>query len=128
MGTFALHHVQLAMPKGGEDRARQFFVDILGMVELEKPETLGKRCGVWFASGDTQVHMGVEVPFSPALKAHPAFLVDDLAGLRCRLVAALIAVRDDADLPGYQRFYCDDPFGNRIEFLEAFGGADNPGD
>ncbi len=35
-----------------------------------------------------EVHLGVEEPFTPATKAHPAFLVRDLETLRERIEAA----------------------------------------
>ena len=114
----ALHHVQLAMPRGREDDARAFYRDVLGMRERPKPENLARRGGVWFSSGDAEVHLGVEDDFRPAKKAHPALLVADLAAVldRCRKAGCAIAV--DEPLPGYDRAYVADPFGNRIELLE----------
>ncbi|MBB3948985.1 VOC family protein [Aureimonas jatrophae] len=114
----ALHHVQLAMPAGEEAAARHFYGETLGMTEQPKPESLHGRGGVWFASGGAHVHLGVERDFRPARKAHPALRVSDLAVLRARVAAAGYVVRDDEPLPGFRRFYADDPFGNRIEFLE----------
>jgi catechol 2,3-dioxygenase-like lactoylglutathione lyase family enzyme len=113
----ALDHIQLAMPAGGEDEARAFYADVLGLAEQVKPANLAKRGGVWFASGDLKVHLGVEADFRPARKAHPAFRVENLARLRARCVAAGFATIDDEPLPGYERFYVHDPFGNRIECL-----------
>ncbi len=68
-----IDHVQLAAPKGSEEAARSFFAGILGMTEIEKPEKLRKRGGVWFQFGSSQLHIGIEEPFVPARKAHPAF-------------------------------------------------------
>jgi catechol 2,3-dioxygenase-like lactoylglutathione lyase family enzyme len=118
MGIRALHHVQLAMPAGQEDRARAFYVGILGLGELAKPEHLARRGGVWFSSGSADVHLGVEVDFRPAKKAHPAFLVDDLQGLTARCLEGGYAVTQDEPLAGFDRIYVADPFGNRIEMLE----------
>ena len=112
-----LHHVQLAMPAGGEDEARRFFGDLLGMAELAKPPALAARGGVWFRTGSLEVHLGVEADFRPATKAHPGIAVADLDGLAARLAAAGIDVRWDELFPGRRRFYADDPFGNRLEFL-----------
>ena len=61
-----IDHVQLAAPKGSEDRARHFFGDILGLKEIEKPKILKKRGGVWFSIGNQQIHIGIEEPFTPA--------------------------------------------------------------
>ena len=117
----ALHHVQLAMPRGREDEARAFYGDILGMTEEPKPENLARRGGVWFAAGEAQVHLGVEDDFRPAKKAHPALLVDDLHAMLARCRAAGCVVLEDEPLPGYDRVYVTDPFGNRIELLEVRG-------
>ncbi|MCK0141849.1 VOC family protein [Aliiroseovarius sp. F20344] len=113
-----LHHVQLAMPKGHEDEARAFYADLLGLSEEPKPDALLGRGGVWFCLGDLRVHLGVETPFQPARKAHPAFEVADLDALGERLKQAGCRVRIDEKLPDYNRFYTEDPFGNRIECLE----------
>jgi catechol 2,3-dioxygenase-like lactoylglutathione lyase family enzyme len=114
----AIDHVQLAMPAGREDDARSFFCEILGMTELPKPPELAKRGGCWFASGDVQVHLGVDPEFRPARKAHPGLRCADLAALLERLRAAGIHYEEDraAFTP---RAFVHDPFGNRIELLGA---------
>ncbi|MEN2767811.1 VOC family protein [Ornithinibacillus xuwenensis] len=113
-----IDHVQLAAPKGGEDRARAFYQGLLGFEELEKPENLRKRGGVWFQSGSFQLHIGIDEPFYPAKKAHPAIRVTNLEGLKDRLDNHHVSYTVDGDLPGADRFYMTDPFGNRLEFLE----------
>ena len=111
-----LDHVQLACPRGSEDEARRFYGDLLGLREIDKPAPLRARGGVWFECGSQQLHLGVEEPFAPARKAHPALLVGSVAELEA-LAERLGAVRWDEDLPGYRRFYAEDPFGNRLELL-----------
>lgn len=74
-------HVQLAMPKGEEDRARAFYRDVLEMTEIPKPAPLAANGGVWFQSGDVELHLGVEEHFQPAKKAHPAVRVADILSL-----------------------------------------------
>jgi catechol 2,3-dioxygenase-like lactoylglutathione lyase family enzyme len=120
MRLTGLHHVQVAMPAGGEDDARTFYAGVLGLTEVPKPENLRGRGGCWFRSGDggLEIHLGVEQDFRPARKAHPAILVEDLEDLRDRLLDAGAEVRDDEQLAGHDRFYGFDPFGNRVEFLE----------
>jgi GNAT superfamily N-acetyltransferase len=108
-------HVQVAAPAGGEDAARAFYGELLGLEELAKPERLRERGGVWFAVGDQQLHVGIEQPFTPAHKAHPALAVPgagDLSVLAARLEAAGREIAWDGP-----RFYVDDPFGNRLELL-----------
>jgi catechol 2,3-dioxygenase-like lactoylglutathione lyase family enzyme len=117
-GVVALDHLLLAMPPGKEAEARAFYGDLLGLPELKKPPNLEVRGGVWFKLGSQQLHLGVEKDFRPALKAHPAFLVRDLGGLRARLEQHGYAPYEDEPLAGYARFYIADPFGNRLELLE----------
>jgi catechol 2,3-dioxygenase-like lactoylglutathione lyase family enzyme len=121
----ALDHVQLAMPAGGEDEARHFYADVLGLLEVPKPPALADRGGCWFTSPDrtVHVHLGVEHDFRPATKAHPAFLVHDLETARRRLTEAGADVSDDTSMPDVHRFYASDPFGNRIEFVDAGDGG-----
>jgi len=115
--ALAFHHVQLAMPPGGEAAARAFYAGVLGLAEVAKPAALAARGGVWFRAGALELHLGVEDDFRPARKAHPGILVDDLDGLAARLRAHGVHPRADPNLPGYRRFYLDDCFGNRLEFL-----------
>ncbi len=119
MRVTRIEHVQLAMPAGGENAARRFYGGILGIPETPKPAHLAKRGGCWFEREDLKVHLGVEAEFRPARKAHVAFLVTGLAELRGELKACGFEPKDDEPLEGYQRIYVDDPFGNRIELMEA---------
>ena len=114
----ALDHLQLAMPAGLEDQARAFYAGILGLVEVPKPPELRARGGCWFAGPGFQLHLGIETPFQPARKAHPALRVVDLTAYQARLLAAGIEVTPDTTVPGVQRFYIADPFGNRIECIQ----------
>jgi catechol 2,3-dioxygenase-like lactoylglutathione lyase family enzyme len=117
-----LDHVQIAMPRGAEGAARAFYAGLLGMTELPKPPVLAARGGCWFTSGAAVLHLGVEEPFSPARKAHPAFLAEDIGELQAALTAAgYECVRSDEEIPGVRRFHTHDPFGNRVEFQQAPG-------
>lgn len=113
----AIHHVQMAIPNGGEQEARHFYGDLLGLPEVSKPPNLQRRGGVWFDTGTIQLHLGVDPSFTPAAKAHVAFECPDLRALRERLDLLAYPIVDDEPLPGYDRFYTSDPFGNRIELL-----------
>lgn len=115
-----LDHVQVAIPAGGEPRAREFYGALLGMTETDKPAALAGRGGCWFSAATAVLHLGVEEPFAPARKAHPAFLVADLEALSAQLSAAgYSCVRAGGEIPGIRRFHTFDPFGNRIEFQQA---------
>lgn len=113
-----IDHVQVAAPKGSEEAARRFYGGILGMKELEKPEPLQARGGAWFEFPGFQLHVGVEEPFEPAKKAHPAFVVEGFDELKAHLLENDVAVKDDTSIPGSTRFFAADPFGNRLEFLK----------
>jgi catechol 2,3-dioxygenase-like lactoylglutathione lyase family enzyme len=113
-----LHHVQLAIPPGGEEIAREFYGGVLGLAELAKPEALRARGGCWFRGGGWEIHLGVEEDFVPARKAHPGVLVEGLDDLAARLVAAGQPVDWDPHFPGHRRIYAHDGHGNRLEFLE----------
>ncbi|QDY68305.1 VOC family protein [Qingshengfaniella alkalisoli] len=115
----AMHHVQLAMPKGGEDQARAFYIGVLGFDEVKKPACLRARGGVWLSQSGVEVHLGVEEPFAPAKKAHPAFEVAELERAVKHLTDMGLGYHRDVDLPKIRRIYVDDPFGNRIELLET---------
>jgi catechol 2,3-dioxygenase-like lactoylglutathione lyase family enzyme len=118
MQVVGLDHVQLAMPRGREEEARRFYVDLLGMVEVAKPPPLDARGGCWFEAPGTVLHLGVEEPFAPARKAHPALRVTDLEEARQVLEVAGATVLPDDSLPRVRRFYTADPFGNRIELMQ----------
>ena len=122
MRVRGIDHVQLAMPAGGEDDARAFYDGVLGIPEKPKPPHLAARGGCWFAADGVELGLGVEDGFRPARKAHPALLVDDLAALVRRLGEAGVDVVEDEPLPGYERVYVADPFGNRLELLEPTAG------
>ncbi len=113
-----LHHVQLAMWRGGEDAARGFYGGLLQMTEIPKPPSLAGRGGVWFTQNGIELHLGVEENFRPARKAHPGLLVTDIDGLARRLSAVGEAVTPQTDIPGFTRLHAHDPFGNRLEFLQ----------
>jgi catechol 2,3-dioxygenase-like lactoylglutathione lyase family enzyme len=113
-----LDHVQLAMPPGGEEEARDFYGRILHLRELEKPEPLRAKGGCWFAGDGVELHLGVQADFVPATKAHPGLRVADLAAAQAALSAAGILITADDSGVNVRRFYVNDPFGNRLEFMQ----------
>jgi catechol 2,3-dioxygenase-like lactoylglutathione lyase family enzyme len=117
-----IDHVQLAAPPGSEVEARHFFGELLGLKELPKPPALAVRGGLWFQCGAQQLHIGIEKDFRAAKKAHPALRLDDepsLEELKARLRSAGISARDDREIEDSARFFADDPWGNRLEFVAA---------
>ena len=112
-----IDHIQLAAPPGCEAEARRFFGGVLGLEEVEKPESLRGRGGVWFRVGAQQLHVGVEQEFAPARKAHPAFAVSGYDEVVSRLRSAGVETVADDAIPGIRRSYVADPWGNRIELV-----------
>ena len=119
MAFSGIDHAQVAAPTGCEAAARAFYGGLLGLEELPKPEELRGRGGCWFRVGAQELHVGVEEPFTPARKAHPGFVTDDLAGVAARLRAAGVEVVEDTAIPGVARIFVADPFGNRLELRQA---------
>ena len=113
-----LDHVQLAMPAGKEAAAEHFYCAVLGFERVAKPTELEQRGSCWFRSGAVNLHLGVDPAFTPARKAHPAFVVTSLRVVQACLEAAGIPNVWDTQLAGFERFYASDPFGNRLEFVE----------
>jgi catechol 2,3-dioxygenase-like lactoylglutathione lyase family enzyme len=112
-------HVQLAAPRGCEAEARRFFGGLLQLEEIEKPVPLRARGGCWFKVGCCQLHVGVEEPFQPATKAHPAFAVHDIDAVFTVLQQAGVPCSWDDTLGSPRRFFANDPWGNRLEFTES---------
>lgn len=119
MNILSIHHVQLAIPEDGEEKAREFYVNLLGFTEIPKPPELAKRGGMWLQFGGVQLHLGVEQEFRAARKAHPALLVDDLNSILEKIqTAGYEWDLSQPPLDGFNRAHVFDPFGNRIELLE----------
>lgn len=113
-----IHHIQLAMPKGGEAIARDFYGGVLELDEVPKPEVLKARGGVWFEAESLRLHLGVDPEFSPARKAHPGLATASLEQVLQRLKAHGVMYTCDVEIPGLKRAHIFDPFGNRLEIVE----------
>jgi len=119
MTILSIDHIQIAMPAGEEEKARAFYVNVLGFTEIPKPAKLAKRGGAWFQLQNVQLHLGVEADFKPARKAHPAFIVRELDTLIAKVQGAGYEMdTSQPALEGYKRAHIFDPFGNRIELME----------
>jgi catechol 2,3-dioxygenase-like lactoylglutathione lyase family enzyme len=118
LSLIAIEHVQLAMPKGEEDKARAFYTGVLGLPQVSKPEDLAKRGGCWFENGPVKLHLGVEDDFRPAKKAHVALATHDIDGLLARARAAGCEAIGPEPFQQWRQAYVHDLFGNRLELLE----------
>lgn len=114
-----IDHVQVATPPGADDAARAFYGGVLGLVEVPKPAPLNASGGVWFSAGASQLHIGGQSGFIAAKKAHPAFVVEEFEAYCALLRERGVEVREEAPVYGRRRAGIEDPFGNRIELIEA---------
>jgi hypothetical protein len=112
--SLGLDHIQLAIPPGSEAECRAFWVGILDCAELEKPDALKARGGLWLQADGIEIHLGVQTPFIPAKKAHPAFIVINIDALSTKLTN----VKWDTAIPNRKRLFTTDPVGNRLEFIQ----------
>ena len=119
MPILNLDHVQIAIPVGGEARAREFYGGILGLTEVAKPAETAGRNSIWFTSGPVNLHLGIEADFHPAKRAHPALVVDDLDEILAASEGAGLATKPDTCFNNFRRVHIFDPFGNRLELMES---------
>lgn len=114
-----IQHAQITIPKGEEEKAREFYCEFLGLREIPKPESLKQRGGFWMEIGDFQIHVGTENDFDRTqTKAHLAYEVENLEMWREKLESRNIKILDGVKIPDFERFEFRDPFGNRVEFLQ----------
>jgi len=114
-----LHHAQITIPKGTEEEGKRFYCNLLGLDEIEKPDSLKKRGGFWLQVGDREVHIGTEDSFDRlTTKAHVAYLVNDISYWKSVLEKNDIQVMEGVPIPGFDRFEFRDPFGNRVEMIQ----------
>lgn len=119
MQIYDIHHVQITVEPHQVEAARHFYCTILGLPEIEKPDSLKGRGGLWVMAGSRQVHIGIETDVNrAATKAHIAYQVENLAAWHQHLATQGINIGDSVAIPGFDRFEFRDPFGNRIEFIQ----------
>ena len=118
MAILGIDHVQIAIPVASESRARSFYSGILGFTEIEKPPQMAKRKSIWFVAGAVNLHLGLEPDFTPAKRAHPAFVVEGLDAILAACETAGISIKPDISFNVFRRVHVFDPFGNRLELME----------
>ena len=118
MPILNIDHVQIAIPIASEDRARAFYTGILGFDEIAKPPQMADRKSIWFVAGAVNLHLGIEPDFTPAKRAHPAFVVEGLDKILATCERAGISTKPDTSFNGFRRVHVFDPFGNRLELME----------
>jgi len=118
MPILSIDHVQIAIPAASEDRARAFYSGILGFAEVAKPPQMAERKSIWLVTGLVNLHLGIEPDFTPAKRAHPAFVVEGLDKILAACDRAGISSKPDTSFSGFRRVHVFDPFGNRLELME----------
>lgn len=112
-----LQHVSIPRPPGSENLTRAFYGELLGLEEIPVPSTIRQFDLIWFALGpETELHVFAEEAFSDQSGRHFCLVVEDLNGLKHKLVEAGIETWEPATIQGRPRFFCRDPFRNIIEF------------
>ena len=118
MPILSINHVQIAVPIASESRARAFYSGILGFTEVAKPAEMAERKSIWFVAGGVNLHLGIELDFTPAKRAHPAFVVEGLDTILVACERAGLTAKPDTPFNGFRRVHVFDPFGNRLELME----------
>lgn len=115
-----LHHVNVVVPAGETDDAVAFYVGVLGLERVPKPDGT-QSSGAWLAvDGRTQVHVS-ERDGERHPDAHFALVVDDYDGVLAAVAAAGAPFTEQEDVFGGRRGFTRDPAGNRVEILERAG-------
>ncbi|MGE7696501.1 VOC family protein [Lysinibacillus sp. NPDC094177] len=117
--VIGLHHVQITIPKGEEQEGKHFYCQVLGLKELEKPNSLKGRGGFWLQVGNKEVHVGTEDGFDRlTTKAHIAYQVENIKQWKKALAEHHIEILESVPIPHFERFEFRDPFGNRVEMIQ----------
>ena len=119
MPILNLDHLQVAIPTGGEEAARSFYIGILGFSEQSKPASMAGRNSIWLTAGPVNLHLGIEADFHTAKRAHPAFTVNNLDEIVSACERAGLVTKPDTPVGNFRRTHVFDPFGNRIELMES---------
>jgi catechol 2,3-dioxygenase-like lactoylglutathione lyase family enzyme len=108
-----LHHVSINVTD--VERATSFYVDVLGMQRLPRPDF--GFAGAWLGfGGDRQVHL-IQATVPEDLGQHFAFRVEDLDAAVEALRAGGIEVRGPVPVgdSAARQAFLHDPDGNRLE-------------
>lgn len=116
-----IQHVSIPRPPGSGEQTRAFYSGVLGLPEKPVPQAIQHLDLIWFDLGDLELHCFSEEPVNDASGRHFCLEVEDVEGMRTRLIQAGFAPWDATPIPGRPRFFCRDPFGNTVEFTTITG-------
>ena len=113
-----LDHVQVSCPPGGEEVARAFYRDALGMTEVEKPELLKARGGCWFREGRRRCTSASSRTSARRRRRIPRWPSTTWTRWPASSKSWAIPVTwDNETIPGRRRFHTADGHGNRVEIV-----------
>jgi catechol 2,3-dioxygenase-like lactoylglutathione lyase family enzyme len=117
-----LHHVSIPAPADRIGEGRAFYGDLLGMEEIPQPATLDAGSVIWFRAGDGELHLFKHALEEPDTTGrHFCLAVDSVDDMRSRLTSAGVDIEETTPIHNRPRFFCSDPFGNRLEITELRG-------
>jgi catechol 2,3-dioxygenase-like lactoylglutathione lyase family enzyme len=98
------------------ERSRRFYSDLLGLKEIAKPRTFDFTV-VWFDLGNQHLHLLLKDRPDTISPRHFALRVSDAGSARAHFRDQGIAIQETTPIPGADRFFIQDPDGNRIEII-----------
>ena len=117
-----LHHVSIPAPPDRIESGRDFYSGVLGLQELSQPASLDAGSVIWFKAGDGELHLFKEDSAGVGAGGrHFCLAVDDIETVRQRLISAGIQIEETTPIHNRPRFFCTDPFGNRLEISTILG-------
>ena len=115
-----LDHIQIYVLSNKEKEAKLFYIELLGLKEIPKPEYLKPNGGFCLEIADIELHIGLEEDQVHPSKKHPAIEVENLKAIKKHFLKNKIKIKEDKPIPDFKRFSFYDPFGSRIELLEKY--------
>ena len=109
-------HIHITVPPERLNEAKDFYIDLIGLELIDRPNHLFKSAGYWFNIAGIQLHIGAESQM-PVSTRHTAFEVVDIDDALIYLKDK-VKILEEPLIPGRKRFAFLDPFGNRIELLQ----------
>jgi catechol 2,3-dioxygenase-like lactoylglutathione lyase family enzyme len=98
-------------------RSRRFYRDLLGLPEIHKPRTFDFTV-LWFDLGNQHLHLLLKDKPDTISPRHVALRVADAAAARRYFQTHGVATHETTPIPGAERFFIDDPDGNRLEIIQ----------
>ena len=115
MRLTGIHHSSIVVTD--MERARRFYREVLGLTEIERPANFTNPVR-WFEVGDEHIHLIPSDQADADSPRHFALHVEDARAAREFLQSRGVAVEEVEPIAGADRFFIQDPDGNRIELIQ----------